>query len=390
MTSGGGGAGRPGLGAPVLQVLPRLDLGGVERGTVEIAQALGAAGIPALVASAGGRLSAAVERGGGRHVTLPLASKSPLTIWRNARRLARLIEVERVGVVHARSRAPAWSALIAARRAGIPLVTTYHAPYAETLPGKRRYNAVMAAGARVIAISHFVARLIEQRHGTDPARIRIIPRGVDPALFDPGAIAPDRITRLLRAWRLPDGAPVVMLAARLSRWKGQTVLLEAMARLGHPEAVAVLVGEGKAGYAAELAGLAHRLGIAERVRLVGRCDDMPAALMLAAVAVSASTAPEGFGRAVIEAQAMGRPVVATLHGGAAETVEDQDTGWLIPPGEPEALAAVIGHALGMAAADREALGRRARASVLARYTVSSMQRATLDIYRELLEGREGR
>ena len=370
----------------ILQVLPRLETGGVERGTVEIVQAVVAAGGRALVASAGGRLVARVERAGGRHVTLPLAGKGPLTVWRNAGRLAKLIRREGVSVVHARSRAPAWSAWLAARRTGVPFVTTYHAPYGEGVPGKRAYNGVMARGVRVIAISRYVANLLVARHGTEPSRVRVIPRGVDPLLFDPARVVPDRLARLVRAWRLPDGAPVVMLPARLTRWKGQAVLLAAMARLRNTEAVCVLVGEGRPRFARELEAMAHTLGVADRVRLVGHCEDMAAALMLATVAVSASTEPEGFGRTVIEAQAMGCAVVATAHGGAAETVEDLVTGWLVPPGDVEALAGVIDHALAMGAEDRAALGARARASVLARYTVTGMQAATLDVYRELLVG----
>ena len=368
----------------VLQVLPRLESGGVERGTIEIAAALAKAGAVPLVASAGGRLVSSLERVGGRHLVLPLATKNPVGIVRNAGRLGRVIEAEGVSLVHARSRAPAWSAWRAARRAGVPFVTTYHAPYSENGPGKRWYNGVMARGDRVIAISRFIANLVVERHGVDPARVRLIPRGVDASLFDPARIVPDRIARLVRAWRLPDHAPVVMLPARLSRWKGQAVLLRAMAMVREREAVCVLLGDGRAQYVKELMGLADHLGIADRVRLVGHCEDVPAALMLATVAVSASTAPEGFGRAVIEAQAMGCAVVATNHGGAAETVEDLVTGWHVAPGDAEALAGILDHALGMGAADRQALGERARASVLAHYTTARMQADTLAVYSELL------
>lgn len=373
--------------ATILQVLPQLESGGVERGTVEIVQAIAAAGGRPLVASAGGRLVAAVERHGGRHHVLPLARKNPVTVWRNGDRLAALMAAENVSLIHARSRVPAWAARRAARRLGLPFVTTYHAPYDESLPGKRRYNSVMASGDRVIAISRYIANLLVERHGTDPARVRIIPRGVDPALFDPARIVHDRIARLVRAWRLPDDAPVIMLPARLSRWKGQRVLIEAMAMLQHPDAICVLLGEGRRGYVEELERLAHGLGVADRLRLVGHCEDMPAALMLATVAVSASTAPEGFGRAVIEAQSMGRPVIATDHGGAAETVDHLVTGWRIPPADPVALAATIDHALAMSDPDRIALGERARASVIRTYTVAGMQAATIDVYNELLTPR---
>lgn len=373
-------------GAAVLQVLPSLDTGGVERGTVEMVEAIADAGGAALVASEGGRLVAAVERAGGRHIRLPLAGKNPATIWRNADRLRRLIQTEGVGIVHARSRAPAWSALLAARRTGARFVTTYHGIYNEGVPGKRHYNAVMAKGERVITASRFVAALVAARHGVEPSRIRLIPRGVDPKLFDPGRVAGPRVAQLAAAWQVPEGTPVVMLPARLTRWKGAPVLIDAMARLARTDACCVLVGaaQGRERFVGQLQAQAQALGVAGRLRLAGHCDDMPAALALADVVVSASLEPEGFGRAVIEAQAMERPVIATDHGGAAETVEHGVTGWRVPPGDAGALAAALDGALSMQSADREAMGARARDSVLAHYTTAAMQAATLDVYRELL------
>lgn len=369
----------------MLQVLPALGAGGVERGTIEIADALVREGFRAFVASAGGPLVARLEALGARHVTLPLATKSPVGIWRNAAALAGLVRTEGIAILHARSRAPAWSAWLAARRSGARFVTTYHGTYNEGLPGKRFYNSVMARGERVIAISHFIAEHLRARHGTDPARIRIIPRGVDEALFDPAAVAPERIARLRDAWGLPEGRPVVMLPGRVTRWKGQGVLVEAMARLPG-DALAVLVGDaqGRAGFLDELRGRIAALGLADRVRLVGHAEDMPAALLLADVVVHASTDAEAFGRTVIEAQAMERCVIASDLGGPRETVQEAVTGWRVPPGDAAALAAAIGRVLALRAEDRAASGARARAAVLAGYTKARMQAATLAVYRELL------
>jgi glycosyltransferase involved in cell wall biosynthesis len=372
----------------VLQVLPSLVTGGVERGTVEITRAIAKAGGIALVASAGGRMVTAVQRAGGRHVTLPLDSKNPLTIWRNAALLADVIRTERVAIVHARSRAPAWSAWLACRRTGAHFVTTYHGAYGEDLPFKRHYNAVMAKGERVIAASRFIADRVMTRHGTDPARIRVIPRGVDPAVFNPDVVSGDRIARLERAWRLPEDAPVVLLPGRLTRWKGQAVMIEAIACLTRRDVCCVLVGsdQGRGRYAAQLIRQAELLGVADRLRLAGECDDMPAALMLADVVVHASTQPEAFGRVVIEAQAMGRPVIASDLGGPVETVEHGLTGWRVPPGGASALAAAIEQALALPGTARAELGIRARAAVLHGYTVAAMQAATLAVYDELLVG----
>ena len=321
----------------VLQVLPSLVTGGVERGTIEITEAIAAAGWTALVASAGGRLVAAVERAGGRHIALPLDSRHPLTIWRNASAACEGGRAEHVSIVHARSRAPAWSAWLACRRTGAHFVTTYHGVYGEDLPLKRHYNAVMAKGERVIAASRFVAELIVARHRTDPARIRVIPRGVDPVAFDPANVGGDRVARLADAWRLPGDARIVLLPGRLTGWKGQAVLIEALARMARRDVCGVLVGsdQGRRRYTERLIRQAAALGVADRLRLVGECDDMPAALMLADVVVHASTQPEAFGRVVIEAQAMGRPVIASDLGGPVETVEHGVTGWRVPPGDAD-------------------------------------------------------
>ena len=370
----------------VLQVLPSLDTGGVERGTVEMAEAVARIGGTALVASAGGRMVAQVERAGGRHVTMSLMTKDPVNILLNAGGLGRVIRREGVGLVHARSRAPAWSALVAARRAGVGFVTTWHGVYGEDLPGKRFYNGVMARGDRVIAISRYVAAQVGARYGVGADRLRTIPRGVDTAVFDAARVGGDRIHKLAQAWRLPTGARVVMLPARLTRWKGAEVLLDAVARLGRDDTYCVLVGsdQGRDTYARGLEARAAGLGIGGRLRLAGHCEDMPAALMLADVVVNASLKPEPFGRAVIEAQAAGRPVVAFDHGGAAETIRNGETGMLVPPGDGLGLSVAVAAALDLDGEARAALGGRARRAVMTGYTTRAMQVATLDVYGELL------
>ena len=373
--------------APViLQVLPALHGGGVERSTIEMTQAIARAGGVALVASAGGRLVRAIERAGGEHVTLPLGSKNPWRIWRNAGKLAALIRERQVRIVHARSRAPAWSAWFACRRTGAIFVTTCHGIYGDNVPFKHVYNRVMARGARVIANSDYMARHIVARYGIPPERLRVIPRGLDPAVFDPDAVAADRMARLAQGWRLPDGVPTIMLPGRIAALKGQDVVLRALALMRHKEAVCVLVGgaEGRPRALARLERLIAELGLNERVRMAGHCEDMPAALMLSDVVVNASVEPESFGRTIIEAQAMRRMVVATAHGGALETVTQDVTGWLVPPGDAAALAEQLDAVLDMPEEARALVGERARAQVEQHYTVRAMQDATIAAYAELL------
>lgn len=370
----------------VMQVLPALDAGGVERHVLTLHAAVAEAGGVSIVASAGGRLVPAVERLG-RHLALPLDRRGPFAIHANARRLEAAISEHGVGLVHAHSRGPAWSAWLAARRAGVPLVTTYHGTYSENFPGKRLYNSVMARGARVIAPSRFVAEMVASRHAVPPERLRVVPHGVDTRSFDPEAVGGDRLVRMAGGWRVPDGAPAILLPGRLTRWKGQAVLIQALAQMSRRDAVVLLTGEARRqGYARELATLAESLGVAERVRMVGHIEDMPAALKLCDVVVNASTDPEAFGLVIAEALAMARPVIATDHGAARETVVEGETGWRVAPGDAAALAARLDAVLAMAPAERLAIGAAARDFVLARHDLRRMREATLDVYEELLGG----
>ncbi len=312
----------------ILQVVPRLDAGGSEQTTVEIADALARAGAHALVATEGGRMATAIERSGGEIVPLPLASKNPLTMLANARALARLIEARGVDLVHARSRAPAWSALRAARATGRPFVTTYHGAYGKPGLLKALYNSVMGRGDRVIANSEYTASLIASRQPETRDRIRVIYRGVDSAVFDPQAVPAERVAALRQAWGVEPGTRIVLHAARLSGIKGQRPTIEAASRLARDgklaDAVVILAGgdaPGKAAYRRELLDLVAQSGLAGKVRLVGHCGDMPAAFLAAHVALMPSLVPETFGRASIEAQAMGCPVIASDLGALPETID---------------------------------------------------------------------
>jgi glycosyltransferase involved in cell wall biosynthesis len=379
--------GLPTEGRPpaVLQVIPSLVSGGAERGTVDLAGALAAAGWTPYVASSGGPMEHQLARLGVRHLTLPLASKNPLVMRRNAAALTQIIRRHKIDIVHARSRAPAWSAWSAARATHRRFVTTFHNAYDSDLPLKHWYNSVMARGERVIAISQFVAEHAASVYGIGPDRLRMIPRGVDIAAFDPRRVSGERVCALATRWRVPEDATVVMLPGRLTRWKGGLDFIEAVARLGRRDLCCLLVGaEQRPGFRRELEITIERLGLEGLFRIVENCNDMPAAYMLSDVVVSASTDPEGFGRVITEAQAMGRPVVATDHGGARETIVPGVTGWLAPPRDPGALAGAIGEALRLDVAERAAFARRARGHVAANYTREAMCAKTIDLYEELL------
>lgn len=325
------------------------------------------------------------------------ATKNPAHILWNARTLARIIEDEYVDLVHARSRAPAWSALRAARATNRPFVTTYHGAYGETNRFKKLYNSVMARGDIVIANSRYTAQLIEDRYGTEPAKIRVIYRGVDGDEFAPSAIAPDRVEALRDAWGLKPGQRVILQGARLTAWKGQGTVIDAAkllldrGELG--DCVFILAGDaqGRSGYAQQLHSQVADAGLDDLVRMVGHVSDMPAAFQAAHLAIIASTEPEAFGRTSAEAQALGCPVIATNIGAPPETVlstarvgAGNETGWLVPPANVEKLADALSQALALDQHDRATMGARARAHVLNCFSLAAMKQQTLSIYDELL------
>ena len=374
----------------VLQVLPALETGGggVERSTIDVAGALVAAGARSLVASAGGAQLRELERAGVTHIELPLKSKSPLTMRGNLDRLLQIIDQEGVDIVHARSRAPAWSALAAANRTRRIFVTTFHGTYNAGNPLKRFYNSVMARGDLVIANSQFIADHVQQKYRIASDRVRVIPRGVDMRVFAPDAVTTPRMVKLATDWALPDGVPIIMLPGRLTRWKGQELLIDAVARLADHDFVCLLIGAAqRPAYRRTLESLIARQNLGGKLRLLDHCPDMGAAYMLADIVVSGSTDPEAFGRVVAEAQAMGRIVVAPAHGGALEQVTPGQTGFLYDPGDAGALAASLDQALSLPAAERGRIAAAAVRQTEARYSKESMCRDTLAVYRELLATR---
>jgi glycosyltransferase involved in cell wall biosynthesis len=382
-------------GPRVLQVLPALNHGGVERGTVDIARYLIGQDWTPLVVSNGGAMEVELKALGARCFNLPIHAKNPLTMKANVALLHELIREHDVQLVHARSRAPAWSAYYAAKRAGVPFMTTFHSLYSGSGHFlKRQYNAIMTSGDRVIAISDHVADHIAERYGVGPDRLRVIPRGVDLKQFNPESVGQDRIRRLAKSWQIDRSKQVVMLPGRISWRKGHTWLLRALKELlrrpGHADVTCVMVGHpgAKGGYANQVEKMIIELELEEKVWLVGACDDMPAAYMLADVVVVPSVGPEAFGRTSIEAQAMGRPVIATDRWGLSETIMPAATGWLVQPNDAVGLADAVDLALALPEDASARLAARARRFIERHYSIQRMGKSTLSVYRELLDGRK--
>lgn len=378
----------------LLQVTPELETGGAEQTTVDIARAVVKAGGRSLVASRGGRMVERLAADGGELVEMPAHSKNPVVLLDNAIRLIGLMREARVSIIHARSRAPAFSALWAAKAARVPFVATYHGVYNAKGRLKRWYNSVMTWGDVVIANSEYTRLHVIEEHGVDANKVVAIPRGVDLARFDPARVSAKRIDALRKAWGIDPGDArlKILLAGRLTRWKGQGLLIEAAAKLkasGEDRFVILLAGDdqGRAAYRAELEQAIAAAALADNVRLVGHCDDMPAAYLLADVAASPSLDPEAFGRTAVEPQVMGRPVLAAAHGAPMETVVNGKTGWLLAPGDAEAWAQGLGKAVRMTPRKRAEMGATARERAVRLYSVEAMCAATLALYARVLEAR---
>lgn len=393
----GRGRVHPLAGRTILQVIPELEAGGAERTAVDIAAGLVHVGAKALVATEGGRLVGELQAKGGVWIPFPAATKNPFSMLYNVRKLARICHEENVELVHARSRAPAWVSLGAARSLGLPFVTTYHGSYAGKSSIKLLYNSVMARGDRVIANSHYTAGLIRSLQPQAEGRITVIHRGTDFSVFSARAVGIERVENLRKLWGVAPHERIVLLAARLTNWKGHKVLVEAAAKLkaaGFNDVTFVLAGDpqGRDGYVKELDALIMKLGLENIVRRVGHCTDMPAAFLAASVVAVPSIEPEAFGRSAVEAQAMGTPVVVSDLGAVPETVlsppavdTSERTGWRLPPGDVNALAMAIGEALSLGASSRAALGKRAHEHVQAHFSLERMVADTLSVYGDLLD-----
>lgn len=397
----------------IVQIVPELSAGGAERTTIEMAEAITLGGGRALVLSAGGRLEKDLADAGGELIRFPAGTKNPAAIFFNSLRLARIIRQRGVSLVHARSRAPAWSALMAARRTRRCLVTTYHGIYNQEGRLKALYNSVMARGDAVICNSHYTAKIVKERHPKSAARVGVIYRGVDLARFDPSEVSSDRVQVLREKWGIPAGKRIVLLPARLTRWKGQLVLIEAAAELlGRGEfgdVIFVLAGDdqGRSLYRAELEALIKSRSLSSRVIIAGHCEDMPAAFKAASFTVLPSIEAEAFGRSAIELQAMGCLVIASNIGAFPETVSHEpgllapvesgpagadsrlSTGpnwvpWLFEPGNASALTHSLQFALALDHETMEAMRHRSMERARGEFSSRALQTQTLDVYDRLL------
>lgn len=372
-----------------MQVIPAWGSGGVEIETLEIAKAIVSAGGRALIAAKvtnNDEIPSEIK-----FINLPLNTKNPFQIARNTTLLKEIIQKEKVDILHARSRAPAWSAYKAAHSLKVPFITTYHAAYSSRTVLKTFYNSVMARGDRVIAISNFIQDHLIKKYQScawfDPSKVRLIQRGIDLHYFDPSAISQERVNHLRESWGIPPHMRLILLPGRISKSKGHRVVIHAFSLMKHGNVMAIFIGsaQGHESYRDQLLQEASTLDLAGRVKWFPPCPDIPAAYALADIIVCPSLLPEGFGRLMAEAQAMQKPIIASDHGAACEIIEPGITGCLIPPNDPAALAQALDETLLLSPDLLVKRGKIAREHIKSYFSKESMFSKTVAVYNEFLK-----
>jgi glycosyltransferase involved in cell wall biosynthesis len=380
----------------VLVVAPTLHAGAADAGAVDLVRILTRNGHRVTVVSNGGRLEGDVSAAGAEFIRFDVADFNPIFILRAAFALTRIARERGCDLIHAHGRAAAWAGLIVARMTGATLLTTWYKGYREQYVFKRMYNSAMVRGARVIAVSDGIAELIAERYRVAPERIAVVPASIDLMRFAPAAVSAERLEAIRRAWGVKPDTKVILVVGRMLRRKGHHVVVKAVHRLkerGLKDFVCVFAGEdqGRTRYTGELWDLVSSTKTNDVVRLAGAVDDMPAAYVAATVVVSASIQMEGLQRAILEAQAMARPVVVSDLAAGADVVlappavaEDRMTGLRVPAGDESALAAALIRLFSLSDNARSAIGARGRIWVAEHFDAASVERATLAIYADVV------
>ncbi len=371
----------------IMQILPSLKQGGVEVGTLEIAAALQKNHMPNIVVSNGGKLVSQLEQMGVKHIQLPVHSKNPFRIWLNAKKLAKIALENHVGLMHVRSRAPAWSVWLASKKTGIPFISSYHGVYGVKPKIKKIYNRIMLKGVCTIAVSEYVKKHLMTEYHYPESKIHVIARGADLKRFNPEIFTQKHIEIFVLENNIPMDKPIITLVGRLSKIKGQLELLQALSQMQTKDVTCLLVGgKAKPAYEKELHAAMATLPEGSTVKILSvPAIKMPLVYAISNVVVSVSMVPESFGRTVVEANAMKRIVVAFNHGGPTETITDGQTGYLVPVGDTQALADALDKVLSLTAEQKKAMEETAYQNVISNFSVEKMCEKTLTLYKEILK-----
>ena len=377
----------------VLQVIPKLGYGGAETGCYDIAHYLPENGCKSFIVTSGGELLKFVDKSKVKVFRLPVQSKNPILILINAIILTLIILFNNISIVHARSRAPAWSCLIASKITSRKFVTTFHGTYNFKSSLKKLYNSVMVRSDLIIAGSNFIFSHIKENYSNylnQKKKLLVVFRGINVDYFDPTTKLETEEKKLLKQWEIEKDKKIILLPGRLTTWKGQEVFIEAInlvnIELGYEAFYAVILGsdQGRDLYKKKLIRLSEQYRLTKQLRFIDHCKDMALAYKVSDIIVSASIEPEAFGRVSVEAQSMEKPIIASNIGGSNETVVDEKTGYLFKAGDAKSLSKKILKTLTIDETQLKLIGIEGRKNIVQKFNVEKMCFSTYSEYKRLI------
>ena len=377
----------------VLQVIPKLGYGGAETGCYDLAHYLPENDCGSYIVTSGGELLKFIDKKKVKIIKLPVHSKNPLIIFINFLALICVILINNISIVHARSRAPAWSCMLAAKITGRKFVTTFHGTYNFKSKIKKFYNSVMVRSDLIIAGSNFIFSHIKENYTkylNAKKKLLVIFRGINVDYFDPTSKLDSDEKKLLKKWEIEKDKKIILLPGRLTAWKGQEVFIEAInlvnTELGYEAFYAVILGsdQGRDLYKKKLIRLTEQYRLINQVKFIDHCKDMALAYKVSDIVLSASIEPEAFGRVAVEAQSMEKPIIASNIGGSNETVIDEKTGFLFESNNAKSLSQKILKILSMDEASLNSIGREGRKNIIQKFNVEKMCFSTYSEYKRIL------
>ena len=377
----------------VLQVIPKLGYGGAETGCYDIAHYLPENNCESFIVTSGGELLKFVDKKKVKVITLPVHSKNPLLIIFNSLALIGIILFHNISIIHARSRAPAWSCLLASKLTGRKFVTTFHGTYNFNNNFKKFYNSVMVRSNLIIAGSNFIFSHIKEKYSKyldGEKKLRVIFRGINVDYFDPTTKMEEDEKKLLNKWEIKKDKKIILLPGRLTSWKGQEIFIEAInlvnIELGYEAFNVVILGndQGRDLYKKKLIRLAEQYRMKNQIRFLDHCKDMALAYKVSDIVVSASIEPEAFGRVAVEAQSMEKPIIASNIGGSNETIIDEKTGFLFESGNAKSLSQKILKVLNLDETLLKSVGAEGRKNIIQKFNVEKMCFSTYSEYKRII------
>jgi len=376
----------------ILQIIPNMEIGGAERTVLEITSFLKDKEFSSLVLTSGGKLIGELEKENIEVIKLKIDKKNPYSIIKNFFLFIKIFREKKIDLVHVRSRAPAWSAIFAAKKIGIPVLTTWHGHVSNSSFIKKIYNSIMLKGDAVIANSAYTAERISKIYNIDLNKIDIISRGVNVESFEGSKFSNTEISNMKKIWSVDDNKIIILFPARLTRWKGHLVTIEAINLLKKEkffdQVIFLFAGEkaGAENYIKKLNSIITKFKLQENIKLVERIENMPLAYHASDIVLSPSIEPEPFGRIPIEAQAAGKTIIASDHGAVKDTIKNGNnfTGFKVKPNDPQALSIAIKQSIIMDKKDLTKMHERAISNVKNNFSLENMCKKTLEVYKRLL------